>query len=94
MSDTTFTPQADDKFAEAIGYVELAHVKPSGYLNYRGIVPADGRFAEVVAFFDNYYAEQGRPAPVHYVRIPGQTEWVVWNAPTVEIPDTLEGFQA
>lgn len=89
MSNLTFTPLADDKFAEALpAFVEVATVKPSGYLNYRGVVPV-AALPEVTAALNTYFESQGRPAPVIYTRVPQTVEWNALDVPEVVIPDEL-----
>lgn len=86
--DTLFTPKADDKLAPAISLVEVATVKPSGYLQGRGIVLPEQKDT-LVAMIRNYYEQQDRPEPVIVTRASGTAEWTVLDAPQVNIPDTL-----
>jgi hypothetical protein len=89
MTTTIFTPIAEDKYAAAatVG-VEVATIKPSGYLYLRAIVHPDN-VSYVVAGLNDYYSQQNRPAPVILTREVGTTDWLVLDAPTVVIPDAL-----
>lgn len=85
---TTFIPKEDDTFATATQLVEIATVKPSGYLMVRAVAPAEALPA-VTAAVEQYYAEQGRTAPIIYTRAIGTSEWTAAVDDTIVIPDEL-----
>lgn len=83
-----FTPIEGDTFAAPRTLIEVATVKPSGYLNHRGIVPAE--YVDTLAdSIKAYYAQQGRQEPVVYVRAVGATVWTAREVTELHIPDTL-----
>jgi hypothetical protein len=88
-----FTPIEGDKFAERVSLIEYATVKPSGYLNHRGIYP-EVAHEHVVAGIKAYYDGQGRPEPVILFRPVGALGWLVLGEVKVNIPDELpDNFQ-
>lgn len=90
---TIFTPKSDDKFATATELVEVATVKPSGYMILRAVVHPAALPATIEAV-NLYYENRDRPQPVIYTRQVGTVEWHVHGDPTVEIPDALpDDFQ-
>jgi len=91
MTAAIFTPKADDKFATATQLVEVATIKPSGYVHVRAVA-APEILPQLVDSIKAYYEGKGRPEPVIYTRAIGTTDWVT-DAPEVTIPDALpEGF--
>jgi len=91
-STETFAPLADDNFAvESPVLVQVATVKPSGYLYPRAIVAVE-QVADVIAGLNTYYVEQGRDIPTVYYRPFGTAAWLKIDSITSDIPDTLEGL--
>lgn len=90
MSDLTgiFQPVDGDKFATATMLDEYMTVKPSGYVQHRGIFPPEARDM-VLAGIRQYYAEQNRAEPVIFTRHVGALTWVAVEYVAPVIPDSL-----
>jgi hypothetical protein len=86
MTKQIFAPLKDDKFAPATQLIEVATVKPSGYLQGR-VITAPNQLPFIVEALNSYYAENGRPAPVIFTRAVGTEEWS--TDAEVIIPETL-----
>ena len=83
-----FTPKADDKLAAELDLIEVATVKPSGYLMHRGIMPI-AALPAVTTAINEYFAGKGRPEPVIYMRAVGTIDWTAQGVSEVIIPDEL-----
>lgn len=83
-----FEPLADDNHAAPLSLIEVATIKPSGYLYPRGIVSTDkvDEFAEAI---NAYFAEKGRNEPIVYVRAVGTQVWVAQTTLELNIPNVL-----
>jgi hypothetical protein len=83
----TFQPKADEKLAAATALLEVATVKPSGYLIPRAIVPEEA-LPQVMEGIRGYFESKGRPEPVIYFRKVGEVDWRAEVAEST-IPDEL-----
>jgi hypothetical protein len=83
----TFAPLADEKLAAATALVEVATVKPSGYLQMRGIVPTE-HVAGLSDAVREYFKLEGRAEPVIYTRAVGTVEWAA-EVDDSTVPDEL-----
>lgn len=87
-STEIFEPLTDDKFAVPAPLIEVATVKPSGYLQPRAVVP-ESFIPDVVASINTYYTAQDRELPAVYFRYVGSIGWLKLDSITLDVPDEL-----